>query len=107
MDIFLERLKNLRLKMGLSQEDLSNYLNITIDEVKDIESGEKIIDTTTFDDICSLYGCDHNYLMGRSDNFSPSNIAFRCEDLDNIDLNAIASINKIRIDLQFLENLKQ
>ena len=105
MDKFLTRLIELRGKMGLSISDLSEYLNVTPEYVESVEKGEEIIDTTLLEDLCVLYGCDYEYLLGYNDNFSNSEIAFRSEDTEKLDLNAIAAVNRLRADLKFLDNL--
>lgn len=105
MDKFLTRLKALRGKMGLSINDLSEYLKVTPEYLESVESGEEILDTTLLEDICALYGCDHEYLLGYNDNFSTTNIAFRCENTEKLDLDAIAAVNRVRADLKFLDNL--
>lgn len=105
MDKFLTRLKDLRGNMGLSINDLSEYLNVTPEYLENVEKGDEIIDTTLLGDICALYGCDYEYLLGYNDNFSHANIAFRSEDTEKLDLNAIAAVNRVRADLKFLDNL--
>lgn len=55
-----------RVRLGLSQQDLAEKLNVSRDSVKDWESGETAIRSSKLIDMADLFGCSLDYLMARS-----------------------------------------
>jgi len=73
----VERLTELRKKAGLSQEDLSEKLNISRQAVSKWERGESTPDIDNLTRIGEIYGVSMDYLiLGKTEEISqPSNIS--------------------------------
>ena len=56
-----------RVRLGMSQQDLANELQVSRDSVKDWESGETAIRSSMLVRMADLFGCSLDYLMARSD----------------------------------------
>ena len=81
------RLKNTRLSLDLSQEDLAEIVGISPSFIGAIERGEKSATIDTFDSLCSALDLSWDYLM--------RGIKNRC-DLQNCQLytDAVELINQ-------------
>ena len=64
-----------RVRLGMSQQDLANELQVPRDSVKDWESGETAIRSSMLVRMADLFGCSLDYLMARSDERMPTRYA--------------------------------
>jgi transcriptional regulator with XRE-family HTH domain len=67
MSNFKSRFKELRLKEGLTQEELAKRLKISRSSVGMYETGEREPDFETLEVIADFYNIDMNYLLGKTD----------------------------------------
>lgn len=94
------RLKRLREEMGLSVSDLSYFLEIDSKDVINLENDEGKLNLSILNNLCDLYCCDEKYILCLS-----NKNAFRGFKVNNIpkeDLNAIAKLNQIYKNTQYL-----
>ena len=96
-------LNKLRRENGYTQEQVSNYLGITQSNLSKIENGDRNFNMTLLDKLCLLYNCSPEYLLGESDIYEKSSIAFRSDE--KVDLNVIAKMNEITGYLKLLRKL--
>ena len=61
-----KRLQELRESKGLSQSDLASYLGISQPLLSQIESGNRNLNLSLLDKLCSLYGCSDSYILCKS-----------------------------------------
>lgn len=64
---FKERLKDLRIRKGLSQRELGKRLGITNSAISMYERGEREPDYETLEAIADLFNVDIAYLLGKED----------------------------------------
>ena len=57
---------------------------------------------TIMDQLCSLFGCTEEYLLGQSDVYIPLNFAFRANGIQGEDLQSIAAVNKISMNIRYM-----
>ena len=62
---FLDRLKNARNDLGLSQKEVAEKLNIPVRTYASYERGERDISTATLTKICEALDISSDYLLGR------------------------------------------
>ena len=93
-----KRLQELRESKGLSQSDLASYLGISQPLLSQIESGNRNLNLSLLDKLCSLYGCSDSYILCKSDEFRSKNAAKQ-------DLDCISSVHKIIMNMRFLNEL--
>ena len=98
-----KNLKELRMKNGYTQEQVSDYLGITQSNLSKIENGERNFNMTLLDKLCLLYNCSAEYLLGETDSYEKSGIAFRSDE--KVDLNVVAKMNEITGFLKLLRKL--
>lgn len=96
------RFKELRESNNLTQLQIANFLNIDQSYVSKFEKGERKISVDILEKICSLFGCTLKYFESEDEKYIPMAIAFRSNSLQNDDLEAIAAINKVALNLRFI-----
>ena len=99
------RLKELRKESKITQEQLAKYLNVDQSLVARLENGSRSLNVSLIDNICSLFGCTEEYLLGESEEYIPLNFAFRSSGINEEDLESIAVINKIAMNLRYMNKL--
>lgn len=101
------RLKELRINKKLSIDDLSRYLEVPPKYINDLENNEGKLNLTILNKLSNLYCCSERYLLCMSDEYEPMAYAFRSDSRSVDDLNAIAKINQIYKNMEFLLKKEQ
>ena len=99
------RLKELRKESKLTQDQLAQYLNVDQTLVTKLENGSRNLNLTLIEKLCSLFGCSEDYLMGEDEKYIPLNFAFRSNGIQAEDLDSIAAVNKIIMNLRYMNGL--
>ena len=100
------RLKELRKSSGLTQEQLANYLDVDQSNIAKLENGTRSLNITLIEKLCDLFGCSEAYLLGKSDDgYTPLNFAFRANSIQSEDLESIALLNRIAMNLHEMNKL--
>lgn len=96
------RLKELRKESKITQEQLAKYLNVDQSMITKLENGTRSLNVTMINKICSLFGCSERYLMGEDDAYIPLNFAFRANGIQEEDLESIAVVNRIVLNIRYM-----
>ena len=96
------RLKELRKESKLTQEQLANYLKVDQTLITKLENGTRNLNVTLIEKLCSLFGCTEDYLLGREDAYLPLNFEFRSNKIQAEDLESIAAVNKIVMNIRYM-----
>jgi len=88
-----ERLKKARLKLGLTQENLANYLNISAAAISQYENGKKFPRLNVFLKMTDVLCVSPEYILGRD-------VCVACDDTNYI-------IRLSKEDLQILSEIKK
>lgn len=96
------RLKRLRKESKITQEQLAKYLGVDQSMITKLENGTRSLNVTLIEKICNLFGCSDAYLMGEEDSYIPLNFAFRSNGIQTEDLESIAAINKIVMNIRYM-----
>ena len=94
-----QKIKALREKAGLNQGQLAQFLELDQSTVSKCEKGERQFQVDHLERLVSLFGLSLADLMNEEVSLSPLQIAFRADGLQIEDLNAIADIQKIALNL--------
>ena len=62
----MNRIRDLRLQKGWRQEDLAKILKTSRQAIGNYETGERGLDVDTICQLCDIFGCTADYLLGRS-----------------------------------------
>ena len=99
------RLKQLRKESRITQEQMAEYLGVDQSLITKLENGTRSLNVTLIDKICNLFGCSEAYLMGEDDAYIPLNFAFRSNGIQSEDLESIAVVNKIAMNIRYMNDL--
>ncbi len=99
------RLKQLRKESKITQEQLAQYLDVDQTMITKMENGTRSLNVTLIEKICNLFGCSEDYLMGEDDVYIPLNFAFRANGVQAEDLESIAVINKIAMNIRYMNEM--
>lgn len=99
------RLKQLRKESKITQEQLANYLDVDQTMIAKLENGTRSLNISLIEKICNLFGCSDAYLMGEDDEYIPLNFAFRANGMQTEDLESIAAVNKIVMNLRYMNEM--
>ncbi len=99
------RLKELRKNSNLTQEQMAKYLDVDQSLITKIENGTRVLSVTMIDKLCSLFGCTEDYLLGHSEEYIPLNFAFRANGIQSEDLQSIAAVNKIAMNIRYMNEM--
>ena len=99
------RLKQLRKESRITQEQMAEYLGVAQSLITKLENGTRSLNVTLIDKICNLFGCSEAYLMGEDDAYIPLNFAFRSNGIQSEDLESIAVVNKIAMNIRYMNEL--
>ena len=100
-----KRFNELREYSKLSQTQLADFLNVDQSYISKFEKGERKIGVDILEKACNLFGCTLKYFEDDNEKYIPMSIAFRSNSLQKEDLEAIAGINKIALNMNFINSM--
>lgn len=92
--LFNERLKDIRTKKELTQEEFAKLLNISPSSISLYESGSREPSLTTLINIAKILNVSTDYLLGLSDNEQVVRINISSKDKQEIVKKLLEIINK-------------
>lgn len=98
------KIKELRTKAGFNQSIIAEYLQVDQSLISKIEKGEREASTDVLKKLAELFGCKVSAIINEEEDISRLNVAFRTNGMSKDDLNSIAVINRIALNL---ENMKR
>ena len=101
------RLRQLRKESRITQEQLAKYLDVDQSMITKLENGTRNLNVTLIDKICSLFGCTDAYLLGEESAYIPLNFAFRSNGIQTEDLESIAAVNKIVMNIRYMNEMME
>ncbi|MBE6494332.1 MAG: helix-turn-helix transcriptional regulator [Methanosphaera stadtmanae] len=104
MEVY-EKIKKLREDHGYTQKQVAKYLEIDQSYLSKIEQNQRNINSVIFDKLCLLYGCSSDYLLGKTEEYTPPKLAFRSDK--KLDLFALSKMNQIVGYLKLLREIEE
>lgn len=101
MTTFGNRLRELRLKNHMKQEELAQIINKTKDNISKYEHNKRQADDETKKQLAKYFNVSMDYLFGLTDNPTPINQP-KQEKSINEDLDSL--INKLKSDKDYIYN---
>jgi len=98
------RFKDLRTECGYTQGQIAEFLGLDQSFISKCEKNERQFSADNLEKSCNLFGCQLSYFYGEE--YIPLKVAFRSSSqLQNEDLAAISEINKIALNMRFMDKL--
>ncbi|OWZ83364.1 helix-turn-helix domain-containing protein [Natranaerobius trueperi] len=99
-----KRFQELRSKSGLTQSQIAKYLEVDQSYISKCEKGERQFTLDILERAADLFGCTVTYFTEEDIQHEPLALAFRAEEVEADDLQAIAAIRKIALNLRYMED---
>jgi transcriptional regulator with XRE-family HTH domain len=100
-----KRFKELREENGLTQEQMAQYLNMDQSYISKCEKNERQFSADILEKAGNLFGCPMDYFTDAESKHSPIPFALRASGITTDDLETIAVINKLALNLRYMEGL--
>jgi len=104
-DLVGKKFKVLREQYGFTQEQLAQYLNVDQSYISKCEKNERQFSVDILEKAGNLFGCSLEYFTNDETEYSPAAIALRAKAVTAEDLETIATMNKIALNLRYMEGL--
>lgn len=98
------RIKEIREKRGYTKKNTADFLNVEQDMISKIENGEQPSTLNMLNSLSELFGVPMSSFSNDT-TISPINFAMQTSDLTSNDLRAIAAINRIAMNSEFMNNM--
>lgn len=102
-----QRIKVLREVAGLNQTQIAQFLGVDQSYISKCENGERQFRMDLLEQLGNLFGVSLHDLANEEASTAPLQIAFRADSMDVEDLNAIADIQKIALNLNQMRAILQ
>lgn len=104
-ELIARKFKTLRTKLGFNQSQVANFLNVDQSYICKCEKNERKFTLDIIEKVATLFGCDLQYFLNEEIEYNPMPCAFRSNSIikDKEDLDTIAAINKIALNLKFMK----
>lgn len=102
-DLVAQRFSELRKKSGLTQSQMAHFLEVDQSYISKCEKKERQFGVDILERAAELFGCSLDYFTSEDSEFEEIPIALRAENIKNEDLTTIAAMNKIALNLRFME----
>ena len=104
-DLVGKRFSELRNKSGFTQSVIAEYLDVDQSYISKCEKDERQFSVDILEKAAELFGCTLDYFVNESCEFEKIPVALRAKSVTVEDLNMIAVMNKIALNLRFMEGL--
>ena len=101
-----ENIRSLRKKLGYTQEQIAQYLDISTAAVTQYETGARVVPASTVSKLALLFNVDEYELYQENPQQQQflSAFAFRADELQTQDLKSISEFKKIVLNYFHLSN---
>lgn len=99
--------KALRERVKMTQGVLANYLGVKQELISMCENGDRNFSTVALERLAELFGCSSDSLLQPEVPVDTFDYAFRMDNSTGVDLEAIAAINRIALNLLEMQRLEQ
>lgn len=99
------KIKELRKKSGLTQTQLSDYLEVDQSMIAKIEKEERNLTTVQLSKLADLFACSEDYILGYESTGTPMELAFRIEDPNPETLRVVSAVNRVAANINMLQRI--
>lgn len=100
-----KKVKELRDQYDLNQSQLAEYLKVDQSYISKCEKGERQFSADMLEKLGNLFGCSVDFFTNESAEHCPIPFALRANAMEAADLEAIAVMNKLALNLRYMSKL--
>ena len=101
------RLKELRVKNSITQSQLAEYLGVDQSYISKFESGQRQLSALSLEKLADLFGLPVESLLEGEFHLEQLPFAMRARHLEPEDLESIAVINRIALNLRDMQRMAE
>ncbi len=101
------RLKELRMKNSITQSQLADYLGVDQSYISKFESGQRQLSVLSLEKLANLFGLPVESLLEGEFHLEQLPFAMRARHLEPEDLESIAVINRIALNLRDMQRMAE
>lgn len=101
------RFKELRVKNSITQSQLAEYLKVDQSYISKFESGQRQLSVLSLEKLANLFGLPVESLLEGEFHLEQIPFAMRARHLEPEDLEAIAVINRIALNLRDMQRMAE
>ncbi|PZC52360.1 MULTISPECIES: helix-turn-helix domain-containing protein [unclassified Mesotoga] len=101
------RLKELRVKNSITQSQLAEYLGVDQSYISKFESGQRQLSALSLEKLAHLFGLPVESVLEEDICFVQIPFAMRAKQLEAEDLESIAVINRIALNLREMQKMAE
>ena len=105
LELVAQRFSELRSRSGFTQSVIAEYLDVDQSYISKCEKGERQFSADILEKITNLFGCSMEFFTSESSENLPIPFALRANGINAADLEAIAVMNKLALNLRFMSSL--
>ena len=105
LELVAQRFSELRSRSGFTQSVIAEYLDVDQSYISKCEKGERQFSADILEKIANLFGCSIEFFTSESSEYCPIPFALRANGINAADLEAIAVMNKLALNLRFMSSL--
>ena len=90
---------------NFTQEQIAKYLELKQTQIAKLENNEITLKSFLLNKLCELYSCTPEYILEGIGDYSKEEFEFRLDE--NLDLNTLADMNRIIMNLNELDRLNE
>ncbi len=100
-----KRFYEIREKHGLTQSQLAAFLQVDQSYISKCEKNERKFSIDILEKAANLFGCPVDYFINEESKYTPLPTALRADSVEVEDLDVIAAVNKIALNLSYMEKM--
>lgn len=100
-----EKIRQLREKSKITQTQLAEYLCVDQSLISKLEGNDRSPSIELLEKLTILFGCAEDYFETDHECHSSLQFAFRANELNNADFEAISAINRIALNLREMKKM--
>lgn len=100
-----EKFKKIREESGLTQGQIADYLKVNQSYISRYEKNERQLSVDLLEKLSNLFGCSIEYFTSDDSQYNPLPFALRASCITAEDLETVAVINKLALNLRSMENI--
>lgn len=106
-----QRIHTYRKKLGLTQRQIADYLNVDQALISKIENGERNITVSMLERLCDLFFCSIDDIVSPNNahlnGMQRTSIAFRAQKIDSSSLAPLAAVGRVVRNLDKMTRLEE
>lgn len=107
LDVIGNKFCELRKKNGFTQKQVAEFLGVDQSYISKCEQNERQFGLEILENISNLFGCPIDYFTNEESEFIPMQFALRTKNIDKDDLETISAINKLALNMRYMEEIFQ